>query len=718
MKLIKVIKVFFLAAGLSLTFVLALGAKPVPVAVIRCNWEPVGPGGGGGMFFPTFSPHNRGRLMTLGCDMGGSYRSIDHGKTWEMMDYGLQGRPGGPISYDPVNPNTLFSVKYRKIWKSSDAGRSWKAVANIKAIGNGAIVIDPTNHKQMWAGMTKEAVTPLYASNDGGNTWKESSQGIPDRTEVRDLLLDSAAPPGKRRLFAATNNGFFISWDNGHTWIRGNGLPGDDLLSMAGYSSAKTNCVLYVAVKGKGVYRSINSGREWEPVNIGLSSGGTTCRLLAMSRTGDKSVYSVCGVGEIYRTDNGGKSWQLMHNAIKDKMEGCWISKELGPGWAGHVLGLAVNPNDSSELMFTDYMRACVSRDGGRTWRALHTRQSANGWGTTGLGVTNAYKYSFDPKDPKLQYITNTDIGLFKSIDNGISWKQVVKGAPRSKNWSNTCYEIAADPADPNKIWGAFSRLHDLPLAYGANHGGICFSIDGAENWKACTGLPDAAGTTIVVDARSAPASRTLYAGLYKAGVFKSVDGGKTWVEKCRGLPPKAPVWRLVQQSDGTLICVLSRFRDSPGGLFVSRDGAENWSKLENGLLFNFPLDVAVDPRSAQSMYVASFSIKINGRPSPGGLYKSTDGGKNWRCLLNDSQIWGVSLDPRNPEIVYACCMSTGSGPTHGVLRSSDGGRNWKQLIGIPFYNIHSVTVDPRDSRIIYVTTFGGGVWKTKLPYV
>ena len=156
--------------------------------------------------------------MTLACDMGGNYRSTDHGITWHMMDFGLQCRAGGPVSYDPTNPKVLFSVGYRTIWKSVDSGKTWKGVASIEGIGCSDIVVDPKLPKHVWAAMTKQAVTPVFVSMDGGATWKESGQGIPDKTEVRGLHLDLTSAPGKRRLFAAANTGFYISSDNGSTW--------------------------------------------------------------------------------------------------------------------------------------------------------------------------------------------------------------------------------------------------------------------------------------------------------------------------------------------------------------------------------------------------------------------------------------------------------------------------------------------------------------------
>ena len=78
-----------------------------------------------------------------------------------------------------------------------------------------------------------------------------------------------------------------------------------------------------------------------------------------------------------------------------------------------------------------------------------------------------------------------------------------------------------------------------------------------------------------------------------------------------------------------------------------------------------------------------------------GGLFKSTDGGRTWLHILGDDQVWDVTLSPINPDIVYACCMATGSGPTRQVLRSNNGGKSWSRLSGLPFYNLHSITVDP-----------------------
>ncbi len=705
---------FFLIALLTIPLLGAYGPTLEPADIFPCRWEPVGPGGGGGMFNPSFSPHDGGKVITMNCDMGGTFRSDDHGKSWEMLDLGLQGRPWGPLGYDPLDANVLFAVRVRTLFKSTDKGRSWSKVANVKGIGNGDFVVDPANPKMIWLPMTMQAVTPLFASHDGGDSWQESSRGIPDKIEVRGMHLDLSSPVGKRRLCAATGRGLYLSQDNGASWEKSPWFPQEEFVELAGYSTASRAPTLFAAVKNKGVYGSRDGGITWEPRGAGLPDNGTGCRLMAMPRTGDKVLFAVCGDSLLFRTDDGGNSWRRIHDAMKDMVDGCWVTKELGPKWAGYIVGLAVNPVNPDEIIFTDFMRACRTLDGGKSWHALHTRKIGDGWTTTGLGTSTCYRLYFDPKEPTRQYITYTDVGLFATADDGGSWRHSIAGVPKKNIWFNSCYELAIDPDNPRRIWGAFSRLHDLPLKMGTNHGGICVTHDGTLNWTPCTGLPEVAATGIVLDPSSKPTSRILYAGMFLDGVYKSSDGGGSWTKKSKGLPDKPPLWRLVRHQDGTLYCLLSLYaRSMPGGLYVSTDDAETWKKIQVGDKFNWIMDVTVDPRSSKTIYLSGFSRHDD---SVGGVLKSLDGGATWRRILSDGQIWGVTLDPGNPDLVYACAMSTGGGAPRRLLRSADGGNNWRRLGGLPFYNLHQVTVDPRNSRRLYVTTFGGDVWKTLLP--
>src|SRR5947209_20080491 len=83
--------------------------------------------------------------------------------------------------------------------------------------------------------------------------------------------------------------------------------------------------------------------------------------------------------------------------------------------------------------------------DGGINWHAVYSRKAGKtGWTSTGLDVTTSYGYHFDPFDHNRQFISTTDIGLFRSEDGGKSWLSSTKGVPAE--WTNTTYWVEFDP--------------------------------------------------------------------------------------------------------------------------------------------------------------------------------------------------------------------------------------------------------------------------------
>jgi len=98
-----------------------------------------------------------------------------------------------------------------------------------------------------------------------------------------------------------------------------------------------------------------------------------------------------------------------------------------------------------------------------------------------------------------------------------------------------------------------------------------------------------------------------------------------------------------------------------------------------------------------------------DGKPVPGGLYRSRDGGATWSTVLAGRDCWDVTIDPARPDTVYAGTF------VDGVLRSDDAGKSWKRLTGLPFVAPHRVTISPENPGTIYVTTFGGGAWKGRI---
>jgi photosystem II stability/assembly factor-like uncharacterized protein len=148
--------------------------------------------------------------------------------------------------------------------------------------------------------------------------------------------------------------------------------------------------------------------------------------------------------------------------------------------------------------------------------------------------------------------------------------------------------------------------------------------------------------------------------------------------------------------------------------LWKSSDAGEHWSDVTAKIALRWPTGFAVDPRDPDVIYIAAATPP--GFPQ-GGLYKTSDGGITWKHIVTDADLaksggqsyshcMFVTLHPDNPDYVY---LSTGA---HGLWLSKDAGQNWSRFEQLPFHSITRVSFDPNDRKIMYVGTFGGGIWR------
>jgi hypothetical protein len=320
-------------------------------------------------------------------------------------------------------------------------------------------------------------------------------------------------------------------------------------------------------------------------------------------------------------------------------------------------------------------------------------------------------------------FISYTDIGLFRSEDGGESWvSSTAHGVPQ--NWVNTTYWVAFDPAVKGRMWAVMTDTHDVPLLKELSdlrvaHGGVVTSFDGGKAWTVTSGgLPGSmVPTHILVDPKSPENARVLYLAAFGRGVFKSTDGGRNWVTRNHGLPEKEPLaWRMALDKNGTLYLVTIRRsedgnygNDQDGWLFRSTDGAENWVRVPLPAGLNGPMDIAVDPEDPQRLYLSAWGRYKLYNPEPakqGGVFLSTDGGKHWDNVLDATErVYDVTVDPRNPDLVYAAGSET------AAYRSTNRGKTWSRIAGFNFRAARRVIPDPVDSSKVYITTFGSSVW-------
>src|ERR1700723_3097760 len=190
------------------------------------------------------------------------------------------------------------------------------------------------------------------------------------------------------------------------------------------------------------------------------------------------------------------------------------------------------------------------------------------------------------------------------------------------------------------------------------------------------------------------------YVGVASGGVWKTVNDGTTWTPVFDGEGSYSIGWVALDPNDASVVWVGSgeanaqRSVSYGDGIYRSDDGGKSWSNL--GLKKSEHIGrVVIDPRDSKVVYVAAEG-PLWGAGGDRGLYKSTDGGKNWKAVLTISENTGVvdvALDPSNPDIVYAAAYQRrrhvftliDGGPESSIYKSTDAGATWNKLkSGLP----------------------------------
>ena len=280
------------------------------------------------------------------------------------------------------------------------------------------------------------------------------------------------------------------------------------------------------------------------------------------------------------------------------------------------------------------------------------------------------------PDKRNLFYMGAVDGGVWKSSDYGVRWHNITDGKWTSA--SGSVGAIAVASSNPNVLYVG-------------------------------TGEADIRGDMVTGD-----------------GIFKSVDGGKTW--KYSGLRNTRTTSAIVvDPHNPDIVYVASMghvFKPDPDrGIFKSVDGGKTWHKVLYVNAKTGAIDLAIDPRNPQVLYAAMWQAQrlpwklIDGGPGS-GLYESTDGGAHWRNISRNPGLprgvlgrIGVSVAASDPNIVYAIVQAKHG----GLFRSTNGGRTWKRvnanwsLRQRGFYYM-TVYVDPSNPNTLYVPNVDG-VW-------
>ncbi len=318
-------------------------------------------------------------------------------------------------------------------------------------------------------------------------------------------------------------------------------------------------------------------------------------------------------------------------------------------------------------------------------------------------------------------YAATASGGVWKSTDNGISWRSIWDDQPISSIGS-----IAVAPSDPNVIYVGSGEANIRGNVAAGN--GIYKSVDAGKTWQHVWKQEGQIGALTVHPTNPDVAFAAVLGHAFgpnpERGVYRTRDGGKTWQQILKKDEKTGASDVAFDPSNPNLIFAgLWEARRFPwdlqsggpgGGLYVSRDGGETWKQLkENGLPPGIwgKIGLAVAPSDGSRVYALIEAEK-------GGLFRSDDGGETW-ALINPSRLirqraWYYStltINPSNPNEVWF--------PNVPMVRTIDGGKSLEIVRGIHHGDHHDLWYDPKNPKRIIscndggvdISTDGGKTW-------
>jgi photosystem II stability/assembly factor-like uncharacterized protein len=708
------------------------------LAVLLCTagahaqWESIGPGGGGWLWSAAVAPDDAGTIF-IGCDVGGIYRSRDHGGSWRIMNDGLANYYVEALAVDPRNPQTVYAATRGGVHKSTDGGDHWTPMRTgfppTETWGRTApvacIAVNPADTRVLLAGVG-DPRNPgsrsgdregLYVSRDGAESWEFITQ--PPELAKAQVYAALFHPANPTLAVVATNAGVFRSTDGGATWAAANdGLPVRCCWGVGATAGEPGVVYLTFADTGArtgGVARSDDGARTWRVIFQRPREVWNFWRILADPLHPGTVYAAERASAGIFRTADGGATWECVTR--EDNVASAWF------GRGNNATAFAMDPREPERLYYGNDMDLYATEDGGGSWRQTLTdavqpaTESARAtWRGRGLETTCSSAVAVAPGHPSLIYLGYWDTGLWRSTDGGESWSWVTANFGYGK-----AAAVAIDPTRPWRAWVSFGRNPGPHRIWRTDDYGRDWHLVGYE----ATGLPAGPVFSLVVDPTSPPDARVLLAPVGGKGVFRSADGGISWQRIDEGIGDILNFTSITMDpSDPQRLflgvsCTPRDGKFAPGGVFRSLDGGRTWARV--GDIRERPR-VTVAPSDPRVVYVAERDYSSVGK---GGVYRSDDGGDTFRLVaerldvgignLARTYIGPIVVDPRNPMHLFVSSTDEGYdvGCGKGVFESRDGGKTWTpRNLGLGNRNVHNMILDPNDPDRIYAGTGGDGFFR------
>jgi photosystem II stability/assembly factor-like uncharacterized protein len=321
------------------------------------------------------------------------------------------------------------------------------------------------------------------------------------------------------------------------------------------------------------------------------------------------------------------------------------------------------------------------------------------------------------PQQPNVFYIGVNNGGVWKTTDYGRTWDPIFDDQP-----TGSIGDVVVSPSNPDVIYvGSGEGLQRPDLSVG---NGMYKSTDAGKTWThlGLDNVQQIGG--LAIDPKNE--NRVFVAALghpygpnTERGVYRTIDGGKTW-EKVLYKDENTGAVQVTfdpKNADIVYACMWAarqgpwengKWNGAESGLYKSTDGGNTWKKLTKGLPTTKEglsrIGFGIAPSDPQRLYA---TVDCGNH---GGIYRSNDGGESWMLMSKDERYWGrgedfaeIKVDPLNADIVYSADVV--------VWRSDDGAKTWNAFRGAPGGDdYHRLWINPANPKIILIASDQGAI--------
>ncbi|MFA7228229.1 MAG: hypothetical protein WC061_04275 [Melioribacteraceae bacterium] len=616
------------------------------------NYRSIGPFRGGRSCAVAGVPSNSS-LFYFGATGGGVWKSENAGTTWKNISDKFFGGAIGSIAVSDWDPNVIYAGTGEEtvrgnvssgngIWKSEDAGKTWKNIGLEDSRHIVRIVIDPKNPDIVLAAALGHLYGPnqmrgIFRSNDGGKNWKKTLFVNEDAGAI-DLNID---PTNSRILFAAT------------------------------WRVKRTPYSLESGGEGSALWKTSDGGITWKNIssNKGMPKGIIGKIGVSVSKSDPKRIYAIVEAieGGVFRSDDGGDSW-IKINEERNLRQRAW-----------YYTRIYAHPKDR-DIVYVLNVNFWRSKDGGKTFESIRTPHGDH------------HDLWINPDNPDIMIIGD-DGGAQVTLDGGKSWS-TMNNQPTAQ-----FYRVTTDDHFPYRIYGAQQDNSTVRILHRTEGGSI-----GERDWESTAGAES--GWIAVDPGDNDLVYGGNYAGLigmknHRTNETRTVD---VWPDSPMGHGAKD--WKFRFQWNFPLLFSFHDKQTlfaAGNVLFKTTNGGEKWDAISPDLTRNDTTKQIssggpiTKDNTGVEYYCTIFSVAESSlKPGmiwtgsdDGLIYLTTDAGKNWKnvtppqnLLPEWAQINSIETDPFNEAGLYVAATRYKSDDYKPyLLKTEDFGKTWKKIV-------------------------------------